>query len=140
MIGDNYDTDPNDIVYALFGNECVGMANVDFDDQTNKAKVFLTVHGNDDMARKSIRFQLWQASTGMLSDLSTDRDITFAHGFVYGCGDGEPIIMTVSGNETQSISLIVGWTWVSTHLDLSATKVDGGRYHQESVYPTVRLL
>jgi hypothetical protein len=31
MIGDAFDTDPEDKVIAIYNNECVGMANVDFD-------------------------------------------------------------------------------------------------------------
>ena len=111
-----YDTDPNDIVYATYKGECVGMANIDFDAAANKSQLFLTVYGNDDMARKSIRFQLWQASTGKVFDLQTSREITFAHGFVYGCGDGQPVVFTTNGNERQTINLQAGWNWTSFNL------------------------
>ena len=114
----NYDADENDIVYALFRNECVGMANVDFEDATNTTKVFLTIYGNDDMVRKEMSFQLWQASTGKLISLIPNRKILFAHGYVYGCGDELPVIFTTSGSETQNITLNAGWNWISTHLNL----------------------
>ena len=118
-IGDVYDSDPNDKVIALYNNECVGMANIDFDNVTNQSKVFLTVYGEDKMNRKPIRFRLWQASTGKMYNLSTDRNVLFGHGYVYGCGDGKPVILTAGGSETQNISLHAGWNWISTHLDLS---------------------
>ena len=117
-IGDVFDSDPNDKVIALYNNECVGMANVDFDKVTNKSKVFITVRGDDKMNRKPVRFQLWQASTDKVYDLSPDRDILFAHGAVYGCGDGNPVVFTTNGNERQTVNLNPGWNWTSFNLDL----------------------
>ncbi len=121
-IGDEYDTDEEDIVYAIYRNECVGMEHVSFDNTSNKAKVYLTVYGNDEMNRKPIRFQLWQASTGKLLDLSTNVNVLFAHGFVYSCGDETPLILSALGSETQAIELSAGWNWISTHMDLTATQ------------------
>ena len=117
-IGDVFDSDPNDKVIALYNNECVGMANVDFDKVTNKSKLFLTVRGDEKMNRKPVRFQLWQASTDKVYDLSPDRDILFAHGAVYGCGDGNPVVFTTNGNERQTVNLNPGWNWTSFNLDL----------------------
>ena len=117
-IGDIFDSDPNDKVIALYNNECVGMANVDFDKVTNMSKIFLTVRGDDKMNRKPVRFQLWQASTDKVYDLSTDRGILFTHGAVYGCGDGNPVVFTTNGNERQTVNLNAGWNWTSFNLDL----------------------
>lgn len=114
-----YDSDPNDKVIALYNNTCVGMANIDFDNVTNQSKVFLTVYGEDKMNRKPIHLRLWQASTGKMYNLSADRNVLFSHGFVYGCGDGKPVVLTAAGSETQNISLHAGWNWISTYLDLS---------------------
>jgi cyclophilin family peptidyl-prolyl cis-trans isomerase len=117
-IGDVFDSDPNDKVIALCNNECVGMANVDFDNVTNKSNVFITVFGKEEMNGKPIQFRLWQASTDKVYDLSADRDIVFAHGAVYGCGDSEPVSLTTNGNERQTIKLDAGWNWTSFNLDL----------------------
>ena len=118
MIGNAYDTDANDLVIALYRNECVGIANVAFDALTGKSEVFLTVHGNDEMVRKDIRFQLWQASTGKVLELTPNRKILFAHGYVYGCGEPTPLIFSTSGSETQNIALNTGWNWISFNLNL----------------------
>ncbi|MBO4454662.1 MAG: hypothetical protein J5761_06375, partial [Paludibacteraceae bacterium] len=117
-IGTVYDTDPEDKVIALYRNECVGIANVAFDPLTSKSEVFLTVHGNDEMVRKDIRFQLWQASTGKVLELTPNRKILFAHGYVYGCGEPTPLIFSTSGSETQNIALNTGWNWISFNLNL----------------------
>ena len=117
-IGNVYDSDPNDKVLAICNNECVGMANVAFDNQTNKSAVFLTVYGSEAMRGKTVRFQLWQASTGKVYELSADRNVLFAHGQVYGCGDEKTVMLTTNGNERQTITLQAGWNWTSFNLDL----------------------
>ncbi len=121
-IGDVFDSDPNDKVIAVYNNECIGMANVHFDNITNKSKVYLTIFGDDRMNGKQIYFRLWQASTGKMYNLSASQNILFAHGYVYGCDNGNPILLTAGGSVTQNIALHTGWNWISTHLDLSASK------------------
>jgi len=76
------------------------------------------VYGKEDMSRKLISFQLWQASTGKIFGLTPSRDVLFAHGYVYGCGSDEPIILSCNGSERQQIELSPGWNWASLNLDL----------------------
>ena len=115
-----FDNDERDIVYALYRNECVGQANVTVNTASNTADVYLTVLGQDEMNRKQIQFQLWQASTGKVYDLTASQNVLFSHGFVYGC-DGQPLVLTTSGSERQQIQLYAGWNWSSVNLDLHAT-------------------
>lgn len=113
-----YDTDDRDIVYALFRNQCVGKANVSVNALSNTSDVYLTVMGNEEMTRKEIVFQLWQASTGKTLNLTPSEKIVFAQGAVYGCGSPEPIILSTSASEMQTIELAKGWNWISFNLDL----------------------
>ena len=127
MIDDEYDTDPNDKVVALYRNECVGMANVTFDNERNTSKLFLTVYGNEQMKNKQLQFALWQASTGKTINLRTTLsdeplNIKFSDGAVTGCGTDDPVLFTTGGDETQSISLVPGWNWTSFNLNLNADK------------------
>ncbi len=117
-IGDVYDSDENDIVYAIWSDNCVGAVNVAFNTLTNSSDVFLTVFGNKQMTGKELSFQLWQASTGKLFNLTAGRTIKFEHGAVVGCGDPEPLVFTTTGTETQNIALGAGWNWISTNLKL----------------------
>lgn len=115
-------TNTNDKVIALCRNECVGMANIDFDNITNRSRVFLTVYGNEQMNKKAIRFLLWQASTGKVLTLTPSIDITFAHGAVYGCGNEQPVIFTAGGGEVQNITLQPGWNWTSFNIGVYANQ------------------
>ena len=119
-IDDKYiiDINDNDIVYALYNNECVGMANLTVDKSSNRSEVFLTVYGNaDDKQRKDLRFQLWLSSTGYLLDLQPDIPLPFAHGHVFGCS-GVPVLFTTTGAERQTLDINKGWGWYSFNLYL----------------------
>ena len=118
IINGSYDTDNNDIVYAMFRNECIGMANVDFDNTAHTSKVFLSIYGNEAMKNREVSFRIWDASTGKLINLTPSVSILFGHGYVYGCGEDQPVVFTSSGAETQNIDLANGWNWISTHLNL----------------------
>jgi hypothetical protein len=115
-----YDTDPEDKVIALYNNECIGMANVELNEERNTSRVHLTVYGDDSMVREPVTFILWQASTGKTLALTPDRQILFAHGYVYGCGDEKPVTFTTGGSETQNIRVSAGWSWLSSNLKIDA--------------------
>jgi len=112
------DTDERDIVYAMYGEECVGMSNITYEAEANTSKLFISVYGNENMTNKPIRFRLWQASTGKVYELAASRSVFFAQNAVYGCGDGEPVVFTTTGSERQTVDLNAGWNWVSFNLDL----------------------
>jgi hypothetical protein len=100
----------------------VGAANVSLNPVSNSTEVYLSVLGNDNMTLKLIHFQLWQASTGKLYDLTASQNVLFSHGLVYGCSDDEPLMLTTSGSQRQQIELNPGWNWASVNLDLTAAK------------------
>ena len=115
-----YDTDPEDKVIALYNNECVGMANIELNDERNTSRVHLTVYGDESMSRKQLTFLLWQASTGKTLALTPDRNILFGHGLVFGCMDNQPVTFTTGGSEMQNIKLSAGWSWISSNLKITS--------------------
>ena len=115
-----YNTDEADYIYALHNNECIGLAHCD-----KNGEVYLTIHGRDGMARDVIRFQLWKASNGKVYNLTPNRTVLFANGYVYGCGDEVPVVLTAGGSEMQTIALHKGWNWFSTNLDVDEPEKEG---------------
>ena len=127
LVDDDIDTDSRDKIIALHRNECVGMANVKFNEDEFTSKLFLTVYGNEQMQNKQLKFLLWQASTGKTFNLSTSLDdqplnIKFADGNIIGCGADEPVIFSTGGSETQNITLDAGWNWTSFNINVRADK------------------
>ncbi len=120
LINGTYNTNTDDKVIATYRNECIGMANVAFDNVTFQSTIYMTIYGNDNMNNKNVTFQLWQSSTGKVITLTPSEPVRFAHGSVYGCGDKEPIILTAGGSETQNIALNRGWNWTSFNIDVRA--------------------
>ena len=118
VINDEIDTDPQDIVYAMYRNECIGMANIEFDEVSNKSELYLTIYGSDELKGKKISFALWRASTGKTIQLSASTNIKFASGSVRGCKSDEIITLTNVGSTIQNIKLGKGWNWISYNLNL----------------------
>ena len=108
-------TGEDDFVYAIYNNECVGVAHC-----TADGELYLTIHGDADMTRKPIRFQLWRADNGKTYNLTPSQNIQFAHGFVYGCGEEGPIRLTAGDGEMQTIALAKGWNWISGNLAVNS--------------------
>ena len=120
-INNIYDSDENDIIYAIYRNECIGKANVDYDNTANTSNVYLTIFGNEAMTGKTVNFILWQASTGRTYNLIVDRDVQFRAGDVHGCGNEAQVLFTTGGSETQNIDIYSGWNWISFNLNLNET-------------------
>ena len=118
LIDDRYDTDPNDIVYAICRNECIATSNVTVNQQTNTSELYLTIYGNEELNGKTPTFLLWQASTGKTYTLTPSTTIHFKSGNIIGCGLDEPVIFNTGGALTQNIPLSAGWNWVSFNLNL----------------------
>lgn len=127
LVDDEIDTDSRDKIIALYRNECVGMANVKFNEDEFTSKLFLSVYGNEQMKNKQLKFLLWQASTGKTFNLSTSLDdqplnIKFADGNIIGCGADEPVIFSTGSSETQNITIDAGWNWTSFNINVRADK------------------
>jgi len=115
-----FDTDPNDKIYALYHNKCIGSASLDFNQIANTADVYLTIYGNEQMEGKRLNFVLWKAATGKTFNLQPSETIVFRSGSVVGCGADNPVTFTAAGSETQNITLAPGWNWTSFNIDLEA--------------------
>ncbi len=111
-----FDTDSEDIVAAFIDDQCVGKANVTYDDATLANHVYMTIYGNENMKNNYIQLRLWQASTGKIYILDAPRIIRFEHKYCVGCTPETPIILTTSERKVQRLSLNSGWNWNSFYI------------------------
>ncbi|MGN0235470.1 MAG: LamG-like jellyroll fold domain-containing protein [Paludibacteraceae bacterium] len=108
------DTDSQDMVAAFVGEQCVALAPVRLNQQTQPV-TYMTIYGNDSHAGKELRFQLWHAANGKVYILAPSEDITFHANDCYGC-EGTPVTLTVTDRQIQLLDLQAGWNWFSLYL------------------------
>lgn len=129
--GEKYlDNDKRDILYAFYGNECIGKAHVAV--QNDVPYVFMTIVGEQKMnadaatgkAAAIVNFRLWRASTGGVTYLAcgyTDesgneqRFVRFAQNTIVGT-HSSPVNMSESGVSMQNINFKQGWNWISLNV------------------------
>ena len=116
MVDGVYDSDPNDIVAAMIGNDIVGMANVDFNGEAGTSYLYMTIYGNDLLQGQSLHFRLWQASTGRIYSLSSSMEVTYQNDSRVGLPPSAPVLLSTSANEVQNMDIEEGWNWISFYL------------------------
>ena len=108
------DTDSQDMVAAFVGEQCVALAPVRLNQQSQPV-TYITIYGNDSHVGKALRFQLWHAKNGKVYILDPSEDITFRANECYGC-EGTPVTLTVTDRQVQLLDLQSGWNWFSLYL------------------------
>jgi hypothetical protein len=111
-----FDTSNDDIVAAFCNGELVGTANNSFDNISNKSYVYLTIYGKADNENKPLSFKLWQASTGRVYNLTTEKVIQYHENGIEGYTPAKPIVLTAYAGLSQQLTLKQGWNWISLNL------------------------
>ena len=114
--GATLDTSNDDIIAAFCDGEMVGQAFNSFDKNTNKSYVYLTVYGHAANANKPLSFKLWQASTGNVYNLTTERVIQYRENGIEGYAPQQPVAFFAYAGLSQLISVKQGWNWLSLNL------------------------
>lgn len=114
--GTMLDTSNDDIIAAFCDGEMVGRAFNAFDKNTNKSYVYLTVYGHAANANKPLSFKLWQASTGNVYNLTTERVIQYRENGIEGYAPQQPVAFFAYAGLSQLISVKQGWNWLSLNL------------------------
>ena len=114
--GTMLDTSNDDIIAAFCDGEMVGRAFNSFDKNTNKSYVYLTVYGHAANANKPLSFKLWQASTGNVYNLTTERVIQYRENGIEGYAPQQPVAFFAYAGLSQLISVKQGWNWLSLNL------------------------
>ncbi|HLP22254.1 MAG TPA: LamG-like jellyroll fold domain-containing protein, partial [Chitinophagales bacterium] len=105
--------DANDRIGVFFGNECRGVANIQYTPAGNTYAAYITVYGNNGaQPQESFEFRIWDASTG------TEYQAVETQAFVENAQVGQPLapMLLHPAGVVQRIPLATGWNWVSTYL------------------------
>lgn len=103
-------TDINDRIAVFAGNECRGVANLQYTQNGNAYAAFINVFGN---GNELLTFRMWDASTG------TEYEAIETQTFISGVTIGQvvaPFILHPVG-KVQRIPLAQGWNWFSINLN-----------------------
>jgi hypothetical protein len=111
-----HDTSNDDIIAAFCNGELVGTANNTFDNTSNKSYVYLTIYGKAENENKPLSFKLWQASTGRIYNLTTERVVQYHENGIEGYAPAQPILLSAYAGLSQQIVLKQGWNWISLNL------------------------
>jgi hypothetical protein len=117
-----YQTDAADILAAFIGDECVGITSpIEPLTGSNEYYTFLTVYGNSAHVGDTIKFKVWDASTGNVYSViesktgATVQDFTFLANDVIGTVS-IPAVHNALNMIEQSIALNNGWSWISVNV------------------------
>lgn len=108
LIDTAFSSDANDMVAAFVGNECRGIATMQYVPSIDAYRAFLSVYG-DGRSTETVRFRVWDASRGRVYHMVETFvfDQSASHGSLLS-----PVILHPQATE-QSFALEKGWNWIS---------------------------
>ena len=117
--------DEDDIVAAFIGDECRGVAHLEYKESFDGYYVTMDIYGNSD-SNKEVTFRAYDASTGTIYPaVQPDVDIKFEPLVLKGTY-ASPVVLTVLDKIEQSTDLKTGWNWLSLNVvadDMSTESV-----------------
>lgn len=109
--------DNKDIVAAFIGDECRGVAHLEYKDRYDGYFVTVDIFGNNASDNnKTVTFRAYDASTGTVYPaVEPDRAVKFESLALIGKYT-EPVLFTVLDKIEQSTELKTGWNWMSLNV------------------------
>ncbi|MDD2635796.1 MAG: T9SS type A sorting domain-containing protein [Bacteroidales bacterium] len=105
-------TDEDDIVACFVGNECRGVANVEYLNNLNVYLCFMNIYANTN--GEIMSFKVYDASTGdIYSNVSPH--IEFLENTIYGSLN-DPLPINATNYVEQNIDLTESWNWISLYV------------------------
>jgi hypothetical protein len=105
--------DVNDRIAVFYGNQCRGVANIQYTPAGNTYAAYITVYGNAGaQPQEMFEFRLWDAST------ATEYKAVETQAFIENAQVGQPLAPMIlhPAGVVQRIPLATGWNWVSTYV------------------------
>ena len=111
--------DPDDIVAAFIGEECRGVANLEYSPRYDGYFVTMDIYANSELPNetpKPVTFRAYDASTGTLYPVvNSDKTINYAPMALEGTY-AAPVKLTTANYIEQKIELRKGWNWISLYV------------------------
>ena len=109
--------DPDDIVAAFIGEECRGIANLEYSARYDGYFLTMDIFGNGNDNGADINFRAYDASTGTLYPV-VNPDVTIKYAALGLQGSyASPVKLTTSNEIEQQIELRKGWNWMSLYVN-----------------------
>lgn len=109
-------TDADDILAAFVGDECRGVAHLEYKDRYDGYYATINIYGNSGDENKPITFRAYDALTGNLYPaVEPDRNIKFEALTLIG-KYADPVVFNLLDKIEQSTELKAGWNWISLNV------------------------
>ncbi len=115
-----YQEDTDDLLAAFINDQCVGVTSPVYIASSNACFTFMDVYGNTEHSGQTLKFRLWDASTGHIYpnvELTgvTGGIIRFNPSDMFG-NVNAPVVHNALNIIEQQIALSKGWTWFSANV------------------------
>ncbi|WP_353132986.1 gliding motility-associated C-terminal domain-containing protein [Pseudopedobacter sp.] len=111
-------TDIRDIMGVFAGDECRGLANIEYDYASKKYVAYVTAYSNK-LSNESLSVRFWDTYPGI--EYQSKERINFVSNGIVGNGNN-PYILHPEG-VFQTIPLKAGWNWVSLNVENTDMRV-----------------
>jgi hypothetical protein len=118
-IDGKFSTNPDDKLATFVGDECRGVANLNYVKEYDFFEAFLNIYSNYESG-EPIYFKIWNASVGTVHSQVTP-NIEFEMNTFFGT-PSQPEIFETTNSYTNSVELVNGWRWVSFNLSNANVK------------------
>jgi len=99
---------------AFVGNQCRGVANLQYLPQYDKYLAFITIYSNSNNTIEKLDFKIWNADAGKIHT-DIDTSLYFTPDALIG-NFAIPQVFNASDKLTRYVPLNAGWNWVSFNL------------------------
>jgi len=113
-IDDIFSSNTDDIVAAFVGDECRGVANLQYMPDYDMFEVFLNIY-SDTISGDEVTFKIWNASEG-IEHSNVTPELIFALNTVIGT-PAIPQILETTNSYDREIVLPQGWKWLSFNVN-----------------------
>ena len=113
-----------DLVAAFIGEECRGVAHLEYKERYGGHFVTMDIYGNVNDEAKAVTFRAYDALTGTLYPaVEPDRTIRFESLALMG-KYADPVVLSVLDKVEQSTELKAGWNWLSFNVKADDMQTD----------------